>query len=197
MAGTISEFRSSFNTDVARASRFDVSIPIPLALRNTKVDTRQLSFRCDKAEMPGRTFDTAEKRMGSAPIEKFPYHTKYGDVTLDFIVSDDMKEKIFFDSWMDLINPTTDYNFQYKTNYAVDVSINQYDVTNKLTYTATLIEAYPTNINEMSLDWNTDGYHKIAITFVYKQWIGSYQDSVRQNIINAGLTGLLNDLTRS
>ena len=197
MAGTISEFRSSFNTDVARVSRFDVTIPIPLALRNTKIDTRQLSFRCEKAEMPGRAFATIEKKMGSAPVEKFPYHTTYNEMTLDFMVSDDMNEKIFFDSWMDLINPTTDYNFQYKTNYAVDMSINQYDVSNKPIYTATLIEAFPMQVNQLDLDWTSDGYHKLAVQFIYKQWTGSYENSLRQSVINAGLTGLLNDLTRS
>jgi hypothetical protein len=196
MAGSISEFRASFNTDVAKVSRFDVTIPVPLALRTT-IDSRQLTFRCEKAEMPGRTFMTAEKKIGSAPVEKFPYQTTYNEMTLDFIVSDDMKEKIFFDSWMDLINPTTDYNFQYKTNYAVDMSINQYDVSNKPIYTATLIEAYPMQVNQLDLDWTSDGYHKLAVQFVYKQWTGSYENSLRQSVINAGLTGLLNDLTRS
>ena len=59
---------------------------------------RNLSLRCESAEMPGRTFATTEKKMGSAPVEKFPYHTTYNETTLTFIVSDDMKEKIFFDA---------------------------------------------------------------------------------------------------
>jgi hypothetical protein len=190
MAGSISEFRASFNTDVAKVSRFDVTIPVPLALRTT-IDSRQLTFRCEKAEMPGRTFMTAEKKIGSAPVEKFPYQTTYNEMTLDFIVSDDMKEKIFFDSWMDLINPTTDYNFQYKTNYSVDMSINQYDVTNKPTYTATLIEAFPMQINQLDLDWTSDNYHRLSVTFAYTNW---QEGTVIANLKNLGsqvLGGLL------
>ena len=45
MPGSISDFRASFNTDLARPNRFDVSIPIPLALTGTTgADSRNLSL---------------------------------------------------------------------------------------------------------------------------------------------------------
>jgi hypothetical protein len=134
MAGNINEFKASFTTDLAKPSKFDVTIPVPLALATYITTGRNLSMRCESVDMPGRTFATTDRKMGSAPVEKIPYQTTYGESTFTFIVSDNMNEKIFFDAWMELINPTTDFNFQYKANYAVDVSINQYDVTNNLTY---------------------------------------------------------------
>lgn len=196
MPGSINDFRASFNTDLARPSRFDVRIPIPLALiGSVGADTKNLSFRCENAELPGKSMTTADRKMGSAPIEKFPYHTNFGECTLTFIISDNMSEKIFFDSWMEIINPTTDYNFQYKSNYAVDMSINQYDVTNKVSYTATLYETFPISFNAMGLDWTSEGFHKLSVTFSYKQWIGSYANSLQQNIVSKGLTGILNTFT--
>ena len=143
MARSINDFKSSFKVDVARPARFDVTIPVPLGMANYITSGRNLTYRCEQAELPGRTFQTAEKKMGSAPIEKFPYHTNYQEVTMTFIVSDDMNEKIFFDSWMEVINPTMNFNFKYRSDYSVDISINQYDVTNNLTYVSTLIDAYP------------------------------------------------------
>jgi len=198
MAGVINEFKSSFNKDLARTNRFDVRIPIPLALIGSiGADTKNLSFRCENAELPGKNIMTADRKMGSAPIEKFPYYTAFGEVNFTFIVTDDMAEKIFFDSWMEIINPTTDYNFQYKSNYAVDISVNQYDVTNQISYTATLYEAFPTAINSLSLDWSSDGHHKLTIVFAYKQWVGNYTNSLKQNIVTKGLSGLLNNITAS
>jgi hypothetical protein len=114
MAGNINEFKSSFKADVARPSKFDVTIPIPLSLGFYISSARQLTMRCEATQLPGRTFETAVKKIGSAPVEKFPYHTNYNEVSMTFIVSDDMNEKIFFDAWMELMNPTTDFNFQYK-----------------------------------------------------------------------------------
>ncbi|MFZ4414239.1 MAG: hypothetical protein ACOYOV_14245 [Bacteroidales bacterium] len=195
MAGNINEFKSSFKTDLARPARFDVLIPIPVALASYITTARNLSMRCEAVDMPGRSFETAIKKIGSAPVEKFPYHTTYNESTFTFIISDDMNEKIFFDAWMDLINPSTDYNFQYKANYATDISINQYDVTNSLTYSAVLREAFPLTINQLDMDWSADGFHKLSVVFAYKQWNNNTISALGQSLKNAALTGLINDVT--
>jgi hypothetical protein len=196
MAGTIDQFRASFSTDLARPSRFDVNIPIPVALGFNITTGRSLNMRCEAAQLPGRTIETTTKKLGSAPIEKFPIHTNYNEITLDFIVSDNMNEKIFFDAWMELINPTTDFNMQYKNNYAVDILINQYDVTNKLTYSANMIEAFPIDVNQMDLNWSSvDSVHKLSVVFAYKQWQNNTVSSLIQQIKNSALTGIVNNLT--
>jgi len=195
MATSLRNFVSSFKTDLARPSRFDVSIPVPLSLAFYVANARNLSLRCESATIPGRMTETTVKKLGSAPIEKFPYHTNYEDVTLEFIVSGDMNEKIFFDSWMELINPTTDYNFQYKSNYAVDISINQYDLQDKLTYSAVMHEAFPIAVNQMDLNWsNTDSYHRISVVFAYKHWQNNTVSSLVKRLKDGALTGFFNSL---
>jgi len=197
MAGSINDFKSSFATDIARPSKFDVTIPIPLALGFMITSARNLTYRCDAAQLPGKTFATVEKKIGSAPKELFPYHLDYQQSQMSFIVSDDMNEKIFFDTWMELINPTTNYNFQYKQNYAVDVSVNQYDVAGNITYSAVLQEAFPVDVNQLDLDWSTDGYHKLNVVFVYKQWQNNTVSSLVQNLKNATLSGVVTSLTQA
>jgi len=71
MAGSINDFKSSFKTDVAKVARFDVTIPVPIILAPYISDGRNLTYRCESAALPGRVFETAEKKMGSAPVEKF------------------------------------------------------------------------------------------------------------------------------
>jgi hypothetical protein len=194
MAGSINDFKASFSVDVARPSRFDVTIPVPLSLVSYITSARNLTYRCEMTQLPGRTFETAEKKIGSAPIEKFPYHTNYSDVTMEFIVSDDMNEKIFFDSWMELINPTSNFNFQYKANYAVDISINQYDVSNNLTYAGLLQEAFPIDVNQLDLDWSTDSYHKLSVVFAYRQWSNITVSSLVQNVLTPGLSNIISSI---
>jgi len=97
MAGTINDFLGSFNTDVARASRFDVQINVPLVLLPFVKTSRQINYRCETADIPGRTLATTERRFGSAPSRKIPYQTTYNESTMSFIVSDDMSEKTFFE----------------------------------------------------------------------------------------------------
>ena len=170
MAGSINDFKSSFVTDLARPSRFDVSIPVPLTLYPFLNTSRKLNFRCENAQLPSRTFATMDQKFGSNPIEKYPYQPQYNDVELTFVVSDDMSEKIFFDSWLEYINPSYTFNFKYKSDYATTVTINQYDVASNKTYSINLIDAYPIAVNQLDLDWSNTDYHKLTVVFAYTYW---------------------------
>ena len=91
-------------------------------------------------------------------------------MSLTFIVADDMKEKKFFDAWLNWINPNSNYNLKYKQDYSVALRINQYDVKNKVSYSVDLVDAFPIAVNGMDLSWSADGYHKVTVTFAYTSW---------------------------
>jgi hypothetical protein len=186
MAGSINEFKSSFTKDIARPNRFDVSIPIPLVLLPYFSSARSLNYRCENATLPGRTFATTEQKT-YGPIEKFPYLTTYTDIDLTFIVDDDMQQKIFFDGWMDYINPLYNYNIRYKSDYTTAITINQYDVQNKLTYSVNLYDAYPISINQMDLDWSNDGHHKLVVTFAYTTWQNNSLQAAGMQLLDYGI----------
>jgi hypothetical protein len=178
MAGSINDFKSSFNKDLARPSRFDVVIATPLVMIPYISDARKLTYRCETAQLPGRTLATTEQKIGSNPVEKYPYQTTFNDIDLTFLVDDDMSQKLFFDIWLELINPSFTYNYQYKSNYASVITVNQYDLTNKLTYSVDLFDAYPISVNQMDLDWSSESNHKISVTFAYTRW----QNNSLQNL---------------
>lgn len=175
MAGSLADFKASFNTDLARPNKFDVSIPVPLGMIQYVKSTRQLLMRCESTELPGRTIATSSTKIYNIE-EKYPYQTTYGDITLTFIVSDDMSEKKFFDAWLDWINPSTNQNMRYKTEYVVPITIYQYDVRNKISYSVQLLDAFPVSTNGMNLDWSSDGSHKLTVTFAYTRWRNNTQE---------------------
>lgn len=169
MAGSIADFKASFNKDLARPNRFDVNIPIPVGLSPYRQIGRTLSMRCENAELPGRSISTTSMKIYGVE-EKFPYQTTYNDISLTFIVSDDMAEKKFFDAWLNWINPTINFNLKYKADYAVSLTVNQYDVRNQLSYSVTMLDAFPIAVNQLDLDWSSDGHHKLTVTFAYTSW---------------------------
>lgn len=169
MAGSIADFKSSFKKDLARSNKFDVYIPVPLGIVPFIGTSRKLAFRCENAQLPGRNLDTTTMRIYGVN-ELFPVSTSYDNVTLTFLVGDDMKEKSFFDAWMNWIQPTITYDTKYKADYAVMLRINQYDVQNKLSLSVDLIDAYPIAVNQLDLDWSSDSVHKLAVTFAYTNW---------------------------
>jgi hypothetical protein len=169
MAGSIADFKASFNTDLARPSRFDVNVPIPIGMLPYRQIGRTLKMRCESTELPGRSISTTSMKIYGVE-EKFPYQTSFNDISLTFIVGDDMAEKKFFDAWLNWINPTINYNLKYKADYAIPLTINQYDVKNELSYSVTMLDAFPIAINQLDLDWSSDGHHKLTVTFAYTSW---------------------------
>jgi len=167
---TVANFISQFSSDVARPSRFNVQITPPSTLNTQGVKVSDLTFSCESTELPSITFATTEQKFGSNPIEKYPYQVQFNDITLTFIVKDTMDEKMFFDSWMDKIVPSSSYNVNYKADYAGTLTVNQFSLEDKLTYSVVLHEAYPISVNQLDLDWSSDGFHKLAVVFAYTYW---------------------------
>lgn len=188
MPGSISSFKSSFVGDLARPNRFDVNIPVPLTLIQYVKTSRNINYRCESAELPGRTFATMEQKT-YGPIEKYPYMTNYNDIDLTFIIDDNMESKVFFDAWLNYINPTYNNNFRYKENYATTITVNQYDVKNKLTYSVNLYDAYPISMNQLGLSWSDDSYHKLNVTFAYTYWKNNSLQALGMELIDAGIQG--------
>ena len=91
MAGSITNFISSFQNDLARPNRFDVNIPIPLTLIQYRNISQRLTFRCENANLPGRTISTTDQKIYNI-VEKFPNQTTYQDMDMTFIVGGDMAE---------------------------------------------------------------------------------------------------------
>ena len=118
MPGNIQEFVNSFTTDIARVNRFDVRLGVPSVLTQNGFYLLEMAYRCEAANLPGRTFGTVDQKFGSNPTQKYPMHASYEDITLSFIVSDDMQERTFFDIWMEFVNPSKTFDFAYKNIYA-------------------------------------------------------------------------------
>jgi hypothetical protein len=194
MAGSINEFKSSFNKDLARSSRFDVSINIPLTMIPYFNSARRLNYRCESANLPGRTLSTTEQKT-YGPIEKHPYLTTFTDLQLMFIVDDDMSQKVFFDAWLNYINPQYNNNFRYKNNYATIITINQYDVTNKLSYSINLYDAFPISMNQLDLNWSNDGFHKLSVDFAYTYWQNNSIQALGMHLVDAGINSVVSALT--
>jgi hypothetical protein len=165
----------------AQACRFVVQIG---AIRNmfdpdnVKLSTipNAVTYLCEQAELPGKALIVNDARY-YGPNFKFPVQTAYTDITMNFIVRDELIEKQFFDNWMMSINPTDNYDFLYKVGYSSDINIIQYsalaeDNSSKshATYMLTLRKAFPINVAPMGLMWGEENFHRLSVTFAYTEW---------------------------
>lgn len=125
---------------------------------------------CLTAELPGKAFATSEERT-YGPIRKRPYSQFFTDAAFTFMGTRHMPEKKFFDSWMDTIQDPDTFDFEYYNKFTTDVTVTQFDVTNKPVYQCKLIEAWPLNIGAIALDWGaTNEFPRLTVTMAYRKW---------------------------
>lgn len=180
---------SSINkTGVAKSAHFEVQIIAPSELK-TKVDVLEhLMYRADATDIPARSFQTIDHRFTNyGPLSKVPYMPTYSDVSVSFLLSEDMREKEFFETWHNSIVNTgsfesggsdtlngrygnAQFNNKYHSDYIGTVVIRQFGSQGELRSIHTLKEAYPILMNSIPMSWGEDGLAKMSVSFTYRYY---------------------------
>lgn len=136
----INNFTSNLSKyGVARASHYDVyvmpptGVDFPPTLVNPN-NIEHLAFRVETVEMPGIQATTAEFRKYGAH-KKIAYGVLFDDIPMTFISSHNMREKVFFESWVGGITGVKEagqentYDIKYYDDYVSTVKILIYNET--------------------------------------------------------------------
>ena len=166
---------------LAKVARFGIKIhangPGGFLTNQTNI-LNDLTFLCESAELPGRALNVMEYRYGGSG-SKYPSQTLYSEMALTFICRNDMQERKFFDNWMEAINPSTSYEFGYKSFYTTQIDIYAFSDNNEGTvefpvlkenYSAKLVKAYPINVNSMPVVWADENFHRLQVQFAFTEW---------------------------
>jgi len=220
----LQEHRSAINRDggPSKANRFVariVSLP-PQLPRRAQYEglVKDLMYLCESAEFPGRGFMNIDVRYYGTNF-KSPYQTTYEDLNLTFLVRDKFLERQLFDDWMELINPSSTYNFAYAKDYMSTIEIfqlSEIDATGSGTssnfqgtspnavkkvtaqYKFTFEKAWPILINPMPVNWADDNFHRLTVSFTYNTWHRENLDPLSPpafNLVNGRTTVSLADGT--
>ena len=139
-------------------------------------------FRCEKAELPGRTVATTDDSMSGTTL-KLPYDMTYNDIQLSIICSTDMLERKFFEHWMDfIIKPgspgggglagTIAYYSDYAKGNKLKVSQLNDSGTSILAYTCH--DVYPIALTPMNATWEENNtYQRFGVTLCYRYHLWS------------------------
>jgi len=157
---------------IAKASHFEVQIT---GVGESDLE-RDMMIRCDSVELPGRTVTTTEYRI-YGHIRKIPYGSLVGDANLTFLLSEDMREKEYFENWVNVISGSNSfgtgngkYNVEYYDTITGTLNIRQYGEAGQLNSIHTLIEAYPINIGPVGMSWGDDAPAKLTVAMAYRDY---------------------------
>ncbi len=145
-------------------------------------DAVKFSYRCEAAEMPGRTVATYDEQT-YGPAIKFAYDITYNDITLQIIASEDMNERKVFERWMDkMVTPVSSRNMysgglaKYYNDYSASrLRIKQLNDSGAVISSSTLYNAYPIQLSPMNLSWEeTNTYQRFAVTMTYRYYTAEF-----------------------
>ena len=175
---------------LAKSARYAIRIiPVGSLLVGLKYNDflRQFTYLSDSAELPGRAFMNVDIRY-YGPNFKIPFQSQYEDTTITFLCRNASFERQFFDDWMEIINPTNLWDFNYRDDYRATIEIFQLadyasgsssemtDYVSKAAtagdamYKWTIHDAYPMIVNPQPVTWADDNFHRLSVSFTYTKW---------------------------
>lgn len=179
---SISEFKNNIGA-VARPNLFVAEFEpgTNFASAMNQVDpefVERFPFRCEVAEFPGKTLSTIEDSTGAGPSLKLPYETTFNDINLTIVCSEDMKERFFFENWMDYIIGKADTGqisglVNFYSNYAEGnkLIVSQLNPQAETLISFELYDVYPIAISPMTASWEeTNTYQRFSVTMTYRYY---------------------------
>jgi hypothetical protein len=173
-------------------------------------DESQMRFRAEAAEIPGRSLATVDQRFDNySPVSRVVTGQTYTDVTVSFLLSEDMREKEYFERWQDSAVQTGAFqdvgvqvknNPQYYNNYVGTVEIRQYGSAGDLRSVHKLDNAFPIVLGGVQMNWSDESFARLQVSFSYQRYRAVFynQDQPEKGISGGfsigpgGISGSLN-----
>jgi hypothetical protein len=144
-----------------------------------------LTLMIQSTELPGRGFDYAEVRY-YGPSKAFPRQSKYGEsLDMSILCRAQGFERQLFDDWLEIINPTNIFDFNYAKQYYCQVDVFQlsevtinngrYDQT--AMYQWSLHNAWPYLVNPQKVTWADNDILRLDVAFSYQYWTRPGRDT--------------------
>ena len=177
----LSVFRS--NEGFARPNRFEVLIFPPPKLggggqqnifnnQERQSDVREISLRALSVQMPGRNLMTNQDVNIYGPERDVVEGISYADsLSLQFVSSSGMKERIFFENWQKQAFNEKTWNLGYYNDYVANAEIYLLDEQDQRRYGIKLWEIFPKTITAISLGQDsTNEIIPTEVEFSFRYW---------------------------
>jgi len=173
---------AQFLTDVkdrglAKKNKFVMLIPTPHGMtppNGTSDSAHWSKFSIESTEIPGFSIQTQDNYIYHFS-QKMPYMASYDDISIVVRCDAQYSERKFFDAWKGLIKKHSTGNVRYKTDYAVDIQIEQLADDGSVIHGVVLFNAFPIMVASLDLQSSEADIHHMSVSFAYDRYV-SYAD---------------------
>ena len=194
MPFNLDQFRNTISSGGARPTLFEMFINWPSSVASGRVASSLSRFMVHVSAIP-------TSQVGMIEIPYFGRKIKVmGDrvfqpLTVQLFNDENFALRKAFEEWMDRMAGHRSATSQYRGGntdggYTTDLELVQYGRQGDVLRTYNFVGAFPTNLAEIPLDWNTtDQIQTYAVEFQYQWWEVKGQIPTRDNpTINVDVT---------
>jgi len=172
--------------NMTRQNMFEVDIFCPA------IDLRLRGIRCQKAVLPGKTFEVVPfNEVSSGPNRSYITKVSFPqDIAFTFLCDTHFEDKMKLELWQNYMYGE-DYSIRYPKSgkngpgYEGKVIIRQMDKSDLSVYEVELLEAFPQVIAAQTLDMTSAAVQTFDVTFGYRTWFSSFEYPPENNILSA------------
>lgn len=158
------------NSNIRNNAPFALAFSNPGDVNNSFNSSGEMAMMCTTAVMPGRQLNVSEHKHENYAIG-IPVSQNYTPVSFGFTLSQNLKERRFFELWQDVVVNISDGTMNFYSEYVADVKMYQLDKNNEITYGVRLVECYPTALSDVSYTYAANNETlNMSVTLSYKYW---------------------------
>ena len=159
---------------VDQTNEFEVIITPPLSLAGTTAS--EMRFFIDSANLPGISFQTSEiSQHGYGPMDRRPSNSLYEEMQMTILADAKGRNIKYLHDWVNTISSFSNsdgrFKFEFPDEYSTLLEIRKYDAGGNNTYKWKLFDAFPTTINSVGVQWDSENeITKYPVSFSYRYW---------------------------
>ena len=160
---------------LSRGNRYELLITAPSisALGNfaNNSGAEQLRYRVSTVSLPGKSIATSETKI-YGPVRLAPYQITYDQLSFSVYLSEDFRERQYFEDWMHYVVDYDTHRIRYYKDYSSsDMQLLVMDETNKVTNTYVFEESYPLSVGEVSMSYSNEEPATCDISMTYRKYM--------------------------
>lgn len=167
----ISDFKSQLIGGGARANQFRVELAFPSYVSAGPIVGIKSQFLCKAAQLPASTLDNVPVQYRGRAVN-FAGERTFAPWTISIYNDTDFAIRNAMEQWSNGIqNLTASTGRTNPRDYQVDLLVHQLDRNGATVKTYKFVDAYPTEVGSIALDFDTTNAIEIFdVSFTYNYW---------------------------
>ena len=138
-------------------------------LSGMKKDMQQLTLFANACQLPGRQINSVAHEIFGERRE-IGYGHVHETMSIQYYCSEDLREKLFFEQWQDLIFNPNSKQRGYYDDYTSEIEVIKCNANWKPEATYKFYEAYPMGMSALELTSGEGDLNQININFSYRYY---------------------------